>query len=256
MDAPMPLLIPARRRGIEILDDPSQDPALAVRSLRDVALANRLFGGRRAVLRALERLFQRGLAEREHADRALRRRTPTSKITLTLLDVGTGLGDIPSAAMDQAHAMGFRLDTIGMEISPEIARAAEPSCTWAMVGDAMRLPFADRSIDFVTLSQVLHHFDGAAADALLRECSRVARVGVVVGELRRSWFAVAGLWASSFVLGFHPVSRHDGIVSILRGYTVSELRQLVRRATGARVSVRRQFGWRVTASWASNSVRE
>ncbi len=256
MDMAMPLLTPARRRGIEILDDPSKDPALAVRSLRDVSLANRLFGGRRAMLRALEVLIARGLAETSRADRALRRRTPTSQISLTLLDVGTGLADIPLAAMKDAHQKGFRLDTIGFEVSPDIARAAEPSCTWAMVGDAMHLPFADRSVDFVTCSQVLHHFDGPAADALLRECTRVARIGVVVGELRRSWMAVAGLWASSYLLGFHPVSRHDGIVSILRGYTVSELRQLVRRATGARVSVRRQLGWRVTATWTTASVRE
>jgi SAM-dependent methyltransferase len=256
MDMAMPLLTPSRRRGIEILDDPSRDPALAVRSLRDVAVANRLFGGKRAILRALSALIERGLAEKSRADRALRRHTPTSQISLTLLDVGTGLADIPLAAMKDAHQQGFRLETIGFEVSPEIARAAEPSCTWAMVGDALHLPFPDRSVDFVTCSQVLHHFDGPAAETLLRECARVARVGVVIGELRRSWLAVAGLWAASFVLGFHPVSRHDGIVSILRGFTVPELRQLVRRATGARVSVRRQFGWRVTATWTTASVRE
>lgn len=256
MDLAMPQLTPARRRGMEILDDPSKDPALAVRSLRDVALANRLFGGKRAMLRELNVLIQRGLDEKSRSDRALRRRTPTSQISLTLLDVGTGLADIPLAAMQDAHQQGFRLDTIGFEVSTDIARAAEPSCTWAMVGDALHLPFPDQSVDFVTCSQVLHHFEGPAAEALLRECARVARIGVVVGELRRSWLAVAGLWLSSFLLGFHPVSRHDGIVSILRGFTVAELRQLVRRATGARVSVRRQIGWRVTATWTTSSVRE
>ena len=250
------MLTPARRRGIEILDDPAQDPKLAVRSLRDVALANRLFGGRRAVVRELQGLIRSGIADRAHADRARRQYTPTSQIAITLLDVGTGLGDIPKAAADEAESFGLQLITIGLEVSPAIAKAASTSCTHAIVGDAMRLPFADGSIDIVTCSQLLHHFDGAAADALLRECNRVARMGVVVGDLRRSWLAIAGLWSVSFLLRFHPVSRHDGVVSILRGYTTQELRRLVRRISGTRVIVRRRFAWRVTATWIPGKIIE
>ena len=47
-------LTPARRRGIEILDDPAIDPALMKRAMRDVERANVLFGGRRAALIELE----------------------------------------------------------------------------------------------------------------------------------------------------------------------------------------------------------
>ncbi|MES2523601.1 MAG: methyltransferase domain-containing protein [Gemmatimonadota bacterium] len=224
---------PARRRGVEILDDPSHDPALAVRSLHDVAKANRLFGGRRAVLREVRHVLD-AAPRRPH----------------TLLDIGTGIGDIPSAAHRAARARGVELRTIGLELDPVLARAAEPACTWALAGDALQLPFADESIDIVTVSQVLHHFEGDAADRLLRECTRVARAAVVVADLRRSWLAVAGLWLSSFVLGFHPVSRNDGVVSILRGYTAPELLALVSRATGYVPVVRRALGWRVTAVWA------
>ena len=44
--------------------------------------------------------------------------------------------------------------------------------------------------------------------------------------------AVAGLWLVSFPLGFHRVSRHDGVVSILRGFEASELSNLVQQAVG------------------------
>jgi len=85
---------------------------------------------------------------------------------------------------------------------------------------------------------------------LLKELTRVAKRLVVVSDLRRSWLAVGLLWLVSFPLGFHPVSRHDGIVSILRGYTAPELRNIVRSAVERAPAVRNRLGWRVTASWS------
>ena len=235
------MFTPARQRGSEILDDPGEDPVLALRSLRDVALANRLFGGRRAVLGAVQRVL-RALREPELA------RKETSP--LVLLDIGTGLGDIPRAAQVMAANSAVPMTTIGIELVPALARAAGASCTHTLAADAMALPFPDDSVDIVTCSQVLHHFDGDAADRLLRECTRVARTAVIIGDLRRSWFAVGGLWAASFLLGFHPVSRHDGIVSILRGFTRDELAALVVRATGCAVRAHRAPGFRVVAVWS------
>jgi ubiquinone/menaquinone biosynthesis C-methylase UbiE len=225
-------LTPARRRGVEMLDDPAVDPALAERSLRDVALANRLFGGRHAILREVRTVLQ----------------DVPPGTAVQLLDVGTGLGDIPRAAMQLArsHAVPFR--TIGLELTPRLASVASHTCTHAVAADATRLPFANRSVDIVTCSQVLHHFEVAEAIQLLQECVRVASRAVIIGDLRRSWLAVAGLWTSSFALGFHPVSRHDGVVSILRGFTEQDLQQLFVQATGHVPRVRRSLGWRVTAT--------
>ena len=230
------MLTPARRRGVEHLDDPTLDPALATRSLRDVARANALFGGRRAVLAELARSLD-----------AARTRGTTS---LTLLDVGTGLGDIPHAARRMAERRGLQLHTLGLEVSAALAEAARPAARHALCADARALPFADGSVDFVTCSQVLHHFDGDEARRLLAELTRVARLGVIVSDLRRSWVAVGLLWLVSFPLGFHPVSRHDGVVSILRGFTVPELARAVHAASGVTPSVRRHLGWRVTAHWS------
>lgn len=234
------MLTPARRRGHEILDNPSSNPALAARSLRDVALANALFGGRRAIVRELRALFA----------------APVRDTALTLVDVGTGIGDIPAAAQRLAHQRSCALTTIGVELDLHLARAARSRCTRTVAASALSLPFDTGSIDIVTCSQVLHHFEDDDALQLLRECTRIARHIVVIGELRRSWLAVAGLWTTSFLLGFHPVSRHDGVVSILRGFTRDELAALIERATGARAAVRHALGWRVTATWtpSPNSI--
>jgi hypothetical protein len=82
---------------------------------------------------------------------------------------------------------------------------------------------------------------------------RVARVAVVVSDLRRSWLAAAGFWLASFPLRFHRVTRHDGVLSVMRGYTRTELEDTVSKAVGVRPRVRERIGFRMTTSWTPAS---
>jgi 2-polyprenyl-3-methyl-5-hydroxy-6-metoxy-1,4-benzoquinol methylase len=226
------LLSPPRSRGAETLDTPDTDPRLSRRSLRDVAVANRLFGGTHAVLTALEPVWSQ---LPRHA---------------TLLDVGTGMGDIPARARQAAARTGVTLETVGLEATSPLAAANRGVVTWPVCGDARALPFADHSVDVVTCSQVLHHFFDADARFVLAEMNRVARVQAIVSDIHRSRIAAAGIWVASFALAFHPASRHDAVVSVMRGFHVGELRQMVRETLGVDASVRYRPGYRITASWA------
>jgi 2-polyprenyl-3-methyl-5-hydroxy-6-metoxy-1,4-benzoquinol methylase len=225
------LLTPARRRGIEILDDPDVDPEVMKRSMRDVERANALFGGRRAALAELSPAIGeiRGSA--------------------TLLDVGTGRGDIPAAAKKLATLNGIKLRAIGVDISAPLLEAQCDGNDGVIRGDALALPLGDSSVDIVLASQILHHFPEEDAVAVVRELNRVARTRVVISDLRRSLVAAAGIWLGSFPLGFHPVSRHDGVVSVMRGFIPSELESIVERAVGHRPKVTRRLGFRLTTSW-------
>jgi hypothetical protein len=226
------ILTPERRRGAEILDSPDVDPKLITRSLADVARANVWFGGTSSALDELKE----GLKE-----------VPREA---TLLDVGTGLGDIPSRARKEARRAGVELTTVGLDSAVELAKASRSSVDFSVCGNALRLPFADNSIDIVMCSQVLHHFAGSDAPAMLREMDRVARVRVIVSDIHRSWIAAIGLWLASFPLGFHAVSRHDGVVSVMRGFTADELADTVQEAVARRPVAHRRRAFRVTTSWA------
>ena len=225
------ILTPPRKRGYEILDGPDVDPAIVTRSLADVARANSLFGGLSSAIEELRDSFE---SLPRHA---------------TLLDVGTGLGDIPCRAREVARRNGIDLTTIGIDSAAVLVRASRGALDAAVCADALRLPFANHSIDVVMCSQVLHHFAGADALALLREMNRVARLRVIVSDLRRSWIAAAGLWLLSFPLRFHAVSRHDGVVSVMRGFTPEELLDTVTKAVARKPIVHRRRGFRVSTSW-------
>jgi Methylase involved in ubiquinone/menaquinone biosynthesis len=225
------IFTPRRRRGVELLDDPAVTPEIATRSMMDVERSNLVFGGLHAALEELEP----ALAELPEC--------------ATLLDVGTGTGDIPSAARALAARRGLTLRTIGFDSSEALLRSHRDRNAGVVRGDALCLPFGDRSVDIVICSQVLHHFLEPDAERLIAEMNRVARARVVISDLRRSWIAAGGLWMASFLLGFHSVSRHDGVVSVMRGFAPRELSALVMSATGQRAEVNRHLGFRVTTSW-------
>jgi SAM-dependent methyltransferase len=224
------VLTPRRRRGIELLDDPTIDPAIREKSIGDVTRSNRWLGGLRAA--SIEaRAVLRG---RERA---------------TILDVGTGLADIPARVAKDASS-GAPLVTIGVDEAWSLLVAARSRMTFGVCANALQLPFRDRSIDVVMCSQLLHHFERPGAERLVREMNRVARVAVIISDLRRSWIAAAGFWLVSFPMRFHAVTRHDGVVSVLRGFTPTELRDIVHAATGVVPRVRRRLGYRITARWS------
>ena len=79
--------------GAELLDDPAADPGAVTESLRNIARANRWFGGAAAVRHGLARALAGVLAG----------------TTLTLADLGTGLGDLPRAAARWGARRGLRL---------------------------------------------------------------------------------------------------------------------------------------------------
>jgi SAM-dependent methyltransferase len=232
----VPLLTPRRRHGREYLDDPVINARVAERSMGDVARSNALFGGARAVLTELDDLLRIPPC-------------PEGTRAFSLLDVGTGLGDIPARVRIHAARHGVTVCTMGLDTSQTLAIAAQDAALPVMRADARHLPVADRAFDVVLCSQLLHHFPGDDGMALLRELDRVACRRVIVSDIRRSWLAAAGIWLASWPLRFHPVSRHDGVVSVLRGFTLDELSAVVRAAVGVSPRVRRHRGFRVTASW-------
>ncbi|MGE0354337.1 MAG: methyltransferase domain-containing protein, partial [Gemmatimonadales bacterium] len=168
--------------GSEILDDPAADPAIVRESLRNIARSNRWFGGRGAVRFGLAQFAQGGRA--------------------TILDIGTGLGDLPRDLVRWGARRGWPLVPVAVDRSLEAARLAGTAGIPTAVACAGALPVRDGSVDIVLLSQLLHHLSRDAAAGLLRECARVARRGIVVADLRRHRLAVAGFWLGSRLLRF------------------------------------------------------
>ncbi len=217
----------------ELLDDPAADARAVTASLADIARINRRFGGTAAAVRRLAP-FLGGVPR---------------GATLSLLDIGTGAGDIPRAVQAHAAGLGITVRLLGIERHPAAARCARNGGALAPVlADGGRLPFPDGAVDLVLCVKLLHHLQGRAGAAVLREMDRVARLGALVADIRRSPLAAAGIWLASWPMRFHPATRRDAVISVFRGFTAAELGAACRGA-GVAALVRRNPGWCLTAAW-------
>jgi ubiquinone/menaquinone biosynthesis C-methylase UbiE len=221
--------------GTEALDSPALDPTIARATLRDIALANRMFGGMAAVRFGVGRLLD--AVPRE----------------LVIADVGAGAGDVLDVLTRDLRRSGCRVRVVALDFHAEAARMAREVGQLSAQADAFHLPLASGSVDIVVASQLLHHYTTASAAALLTELERIARLGVVIADLRRTRLAAWGISAAALVLRFHPISRADGVLSVRRGFTTAELEALCRHA-GYPAVVRRRPGFRLVAYWRVERV--
>ncbi|MBB4634150.1 methyltransferase domain-containing protein [Longimicrobium terrae] len=228
-----------RSAGAERMDEPGQDAAELARSLADLRGVNRWLGGTRVVLHHL-----RALVDAEPPRR------------WRILDVATGSADIPLAIARWARARGTRVEIVATDLHPTTLAVARERVAGipdvrAEAADALALPYKDGAFDVVICSTALHHFDDPAdVAAVLREMGRVGRVGGIVNDLRRSRPALLGAnLLAATVWRTHPVTRHDGPLSVRRAFTPAELMDAARAAglAGARVHTHAPF--RVALTW-------
>jgi SAM-dependent methyltransferase len=212
----MPLRI--RSSASELLDGERLDPTALRVNLREMAMLNRLPGGVGASLSAVTALLD-------------------GRPDAAVLDVGAGSGDFARRLRRQHPARVLVADHHEQVLAIAARNLAHTDGVTLLRADARELPLADASVDVAHASLVLHHFDPPEAVAVLREMRRVARCGVVVNDLRRGRLPYVLTAATVLALARGAYTRHDGLLSARRAYTLAELDDLAAEA-GLRVVAR------------------
>lgn len=210
-------------RARELMDGPLPAADLAA-SLADLDRLNRWFGG-----------YALTLAHIRRAAAAV----PPSR-AMIVVDVGGGHGDFARRLVRWARGAGRRVRVIVVDRdAASVARAREPASPdiVAVVGDATALPLRKGFADVVTFSLTLHHLEPDEAVTSLAEMAAVARHGVIVNDLRRGYLSLALVWLSTHLMRMHPVSRHDGPLSVRRSYSAAEVRALAEKAGMQRIAI-------------------
>lgn len=224
-------LVPTRSDRPELMDVPGLPEPEVADAYRVLQRVNRqFFGTRRVLLRELGLLLEESQPRSEH---------------LSLLDVGSGSGDLPDAARSWLRAHGVEAQVLALDLDPVALALARGAGVAAVRADALRLPLGERAVDVVSAAKFAHHFRGPALHGLLAEMARVARRRVLVLDIRRHWLAYWGFVIWSRVGTRNRLVRYDGPLSVLRGFTSSELSDLGAAVPGYSWTVRSYAGFQL-----------
>lgn len=236
------------RRGeeaVELLDAGDGSEEEIAQCYHELGLVNRWLGGFRATFEPLDRW------------------TNASE-PATILDVAGGDGDYAEQFLDWAGARGAHSHVYMLDWHPVTVRLARDRRLDRLIsirGDALALPFQDRSFDLVHSAAFFHHLSMARACDLLAEMCRVSQRLVIVNDLVRSRVAQAAIWALTRGFSTNRLIRYDGPLSVSKSFVPRELEAIARameqRGHGDfRWHIMRTFPYRMTLVGARLSGRD
>jgi 2-polyprenyl-3-methyl-5-hydroxy-6-metoxy-1,4-benzoquinol methylase len=206
-------MLEQRTTELEWMDGPDFGPPLVAGTFRFLEPVNRFLGGHRpmvAFFRRECRAWDRGQ-------------------TYHLLDVGCGAGDVPLALARWARRAGYRVQVEGLDHNAATVDLARQKCrSYPEISLTCQDVFAwhGHVYDYVLASQFLHHFPDEQIPSVLRLLQGMSRCRVVINDLVRAPLAYLATWL--FTLTTSAVFRHDGRISVRRGFTPFELERLLR----------------------------
>jgi 2-polyprenyl-3-methyl-5-hydroxy-6-metoxy-1,4-benzoquinol methylase len=203
-----------RLEAVELMDDPGADPVLLRRTIAQFGSINRLLS--RASQRAWSLFSPLMAGDREYS----------------LIDVGAGGCDIVLRLAKRARRAGKRLRILALDRDARIipwAREATAGFPEIEVRQAEASELRSLGpVDFVISNHLMHHLRRGEIGDLLVAAQGTAKLGFVLDDLRRSPWSWLGysLYAALFARG--SLAFVDGRLSIRRGFTAGELRDIAR----------------------------
>jgi SAM-dependent methyltransferase len=209
---------------IEMMDRPQHVSLELLVDLKNLQQLNRYFGSYGLIRYFLRRWIRPGS-------------------TIRAIDLCTGFGDIPRFMVDWCRtndvtaritAVDFQPATL--ELAMERSRSY-PEITFAASDIFKFVP--ESPVDFVFCSLALHHFADDAAMRLLQQVRSMGQSGVLIADLERSDFGIAGIYLLTSCIYREPMTRFDARLSFRRAFSFSEMHRLASAAGWQRFGHRR-----------------
>jgi SAM-dependent methyltransferase len=206
-------LLRERDHRQELMDEVQAGGAELLETYRHLRHLNFIFGAAAPVLYGVKRLWN------------IYRRPKR----LTVLDIGAGSGDVNKRLLRFAERHQIEMRVILVDRSEEAcATARQYFADDARVEvrklDLFTIP--PRCADIVTASQFVHHFTSEELPSIMERLVNISRMGVVLGDIHRHVIPWAAVWVTTRLISRNRYIRHDGPLSVARGFRSSDWRQL------------------------------
>ena len=196
----------------EIMDDLDFHGNEMKNLLKDLKTVNKWLGGNKVTLDGLRKLLK------NH---------PKNE-TIVILDIGCGDGELLRRCVDFGERNNFNFKCIGLDFNENILKTAEDrSLEYKNISfikvDVLQESHLIPNCDITLCTLFLHHFTNENIDRLINVFLKISRVGIVINDLERSKHAFNLFKLVSEIMLKTTTARHDGLVSIARGFKKNEL---------------------------------
>ena len=215
----MPAVDLGRRSAeLELLDLDGADRGAIAVCLRDLERINRWTGAYRVTLRWLDQL---------HLE-------VTPKRPITVLDAGSGGGDMLRRIRAWARARGLEVRLIGVDRNPHATAAAAAATRYDagiryVTADLFDLP-RELPVDVVVSALFSHHLDDVRLIDFLRWMEERARLGWLINDLHRHRLPWLVAHHGARLLRMHSLVRHDAPLSVARAFDRHDWHRLLAAA--------------------------
>jgi 2-polyprenyl-3-methyl-5-hydroxy-6-metoxy-1,4-benzoquinol methylase len=215
----------------EMMDAADIPTALLHQNLHELDLLNRTLGGHAITLSGIKKLV-----------------TDKSK-TYHIVDLGCGSGDTLKHIAVWARTNDYNVRLSGIDINPDAINYQVKHCIdypeiTGVVSDWQDYLKQDNTIDIIHCALFCHHLDDHELAELFSLIQHHTFTGFVINDLRRSWFAYYCVFILTRLLRGSALSRNDGPLSVLRGFTSSELISVIEKANIKHYTIERKWAFR------------
>lgn len=210
--------------------------------LDDLKTVNKWLGGNSITLDGLEKLLK------DH---------PKSK-EVVLVDIGCGDGELLRRCSDFASKNGYNLKGIGIDINPHILEHAKfqsadyPFLEYRKI-DVLLDQNSIPNSDIAMFTLFLHHFNNDQIENILKSIIPKTSKGLIINDLQRSKSAFVLFKFISLLFLRTKTARHDGLVSIARGFRKHELEYISKKIPNQKSTI--CWKWAFRYQWIIEKKR-
>lgn len=210
------MLLKSRLIGKEITDDLSLKDPEVIENLKELEIVNRFLGGHSSSYYGIKILL------------------PKVSQNVSIADYGCGGGDT-LLYLKKKFNITYPIKWTGVDGSEDIVDFARKKFLQSpnvsiIHGNIFSEEINKKTFDIIHCSLTCHHFKDEQLISLFRQFYKNSSLGFIINDLHRHALALCGVKLLNGTIIKTKIGQHDGVQSVLRGFTKNELEYFLSKA--------------------------
>jgi len=228
-----------KKELLDSIDIPFED---IKRNMEELEIINTYLGGHRITIAGIKELFKKSF---------------TKKQECVICEIGCGGGNNILAIQSWCKKNNVPVHFIGIDINPNCIEVAVSKLKGVnanfIIADYIKANFEDRKPDYIFTSLFCHHFTNEELVQMLGWMRHNAQKGFFINDLHRHNLAYHSIKFLTKVFSRSYLVKNDAPLSVLRGFTKKEWKNLLEAAGIAQYTIQWKWAFRHLITVTNNN---